>query len=336
MAGLTALAALARTVLEAARALGVRTDDLLELSGLDPAVVAELDGRVDSAGLLRLWELVAERSGDRFFGLHAGERFVAAKTVHIVGHMARNSSTLGDCYERSARFGALTNEASEIALRIEKDRAVMRVGPLPGAPPWPRVYAEMALAAYVSLGRKWTGTELSVVEATFQHPAPADVSEYTRIFGPNVRFAAAHNEIVFTRATLDLPLREPDPALREYLEVRAAALLDNLREGHDFENLVRTKIDARLSTGTPSVDEVARELAMSSRTLQRRLSEEGLSFTALVEDVRKRAALSLVKDPRISVSEIAALVGYRDVASFRAAFHRWTGTTPRDARRRTD
>jgi AraC-like DNA-binding protein len=319
--------------MEAASALGLDVDQLLARSGLARAALEDIDGRIDGASLLLLWELVAEQAGDPFFGLHAGERFVSAKTIHIVGYAARNCLTLGDCYERTERFGRLTNEASEIALRVEGDRAIMRVGPLPGFPIWPRCYAEMALTAYITLGQKWTGVALGTIGATFQHAAPADVSEYTRIFGAQVRFGAPKNELILPAPTLELPLREPDPSLREYLDLRAAVMLASVKEGHDFENVVRSKMDEVLANGTPTLGAVARRLGMSGRTLQRRLTEEGLSFSDVVDDVRKTAALGLIENPRFSVFEVAALAGYRDAQSFRAAFVRWTGVTPRDYRR---
>jgi AraC-like DNA-binding protein len=320
--------------MEAATAMGLPVDDILARAGIVRAALADVDGRIDAASLLRLWELVADHAGDPFFGLHAGERFVSAKTIHIVGYAARNCLTLGDCYERTERFGRLTNEASEIALRVEGDRATMRVGPLAGLPKWPRCYAEMALAAYLTLGRNWTGADIRPVAATFQHPAPPDVSDYVRIFGEKLRFDAAKNDLVLPASALELPLREPDPSLREYLDVRATVLLASLKEGHDFENTVRSRIDEALANGTPTLVAVARRLGLSGRTLQRRLNEEGLSFSDLVDDVRRTAALGLIENSRFSVFEVAALAGYRDAESFRAAFVRWTGVTPRDYRRR--
>ncbi|MBS2017991.1 MAG: AraC family transcriptional regulator [Deltaproteobacteria bacterium] len=330
-----ALATLATTVIDAAKSLGLDADELIVRAGVDRADLDVLDGRIEVDTLMRLWEVVAEASGDPAFGLHAGERFVSAKTIHVVGYAARNCETLGDCYERTSRFGKLTNEGSEISLRVEGDRAFMRTNPVAGRPPWPRCYAEMALAAYLALGRDWTNERFPVLGVTFQHVAPGDISEYVRIFGPNVRFGALKNELELPASALALPLREPDPSLRDYLEARAAVLLSSLEEGHELENLVRTKIDEELANGTPSVAAVAKRLAMSARTLQRRLGEENLSFTELVDDVRKKTALGLIENPRFSVFEIAALVGYRDAESFRAAFQRWTGASPRDYRRRT-
>jgi AraC-like DNA-binding protein len=327
------LAALARTAIEAAHASSVDIEHVLRRTPIDIDLVDERDGRVEVDVLLELWSGIAAASQDPFFGLHVGERFVSAKTVHVVGFAARNSRTLGDCYTRTVRFARLTNEGSEIDLRMEGDRARMCVGPLPGLPVWPRCYAEMAISAYLTTGRNWTGIDFAPLGATFQHPAPDDVSEYIRLFGDNVRFGAAKNELLLSASVLELPLREHDPALGDYLEARARVLLESLSVGESFENDVRSKIDAELANGAPSLDAVARQLGMSARTLQRRLATKGMSFADLANDVRRKTALSLIVRDELSVYEVAALTGYQDAPSFRAAFVRWTGMTPREYRR---
>jgi AraC-like DNA-binding protein len=329
----TAIAALARTAIEAARAAGVDVDAVLGREGITMDIVEEEDGRIDSDVLVQIWERMAATSGDPFFGLHAGERFVSAKTVHVVGYAARHSRTLADCYARTVRFAPLTNEASEIEMWTEGSRAVVRVGPKPGLPTWPRCYAEMAVSAYLTIGRKWTGVAFAPLGATFQHAAPADVSEYVRLFGESIRFGAPKNELYLASSTLELPLRENDPDIGKYLDARAKVLLDSLEGGRSFENDVRAKIDEELVNGSPALSGVAKRLGMSRRTLQRRLAEQDLSFAGLVDDVRRKTALGLMASPQFAVSEVAALTGYLDAPSFRAAFVRWTGRTPREYRK---
>lgn len=329
----TALAALGRTAVDAAESKGVDADLLLERVRLTRAELDEFDGRIGVDSLLALWEAAAEASGDPCFGLHAGEHFVEAKTIHVVGYSARNSPTLGECYARTIKFARLTNEGSLLELERRASEAHLFLNAARGHAAWPRVYSEMAMAAYLSIGRSWTKTAIEIVRATFHHPEPDDISEYVRIFGPNVSFSGERNEMVFPAGALDLPLKEPDPALQEYLDARATALLGGLGQSREFEGRVRAIIDEELANGAPDVETVARRLGMSRRTLQRRLREEGHSFKQLADDVCKTTALALVANPRFSISAIAAMSGYLDSKSFRAAFSRWTGQTPRDYRR---
>lgn len=329
----TALAALGRTALEVAESKGVDADGLLERVRLTRAELEEFDGRIRCDSLLSLWQAAADASGDPCFGLHAGEHFVDAKTIHVVGYSARNSPTLGECYGRTIKFARLTNEGSLLELERNGVEARLLLNAARGLPPWPRVYSDMAMAAYLTIGRSWTKKPIHIIRAVFQHEEPADASEYLRIFGPNVSFSGERNELVFPTETLDLPLKEPDPALQEYLDARALALLEGLGQGREFEQKVRAMIDEELANGAPDVETVARRLGMSRRTLQRRLREDGLSFKKLAEDVCRTTALALVANPRFSISSIAAMSGYLDSKSFRAAFSRWTGQTPRDYRR---
>src|SRR3954469_13831578 len=137
MASPTALAALARTAIDAARAFDVSEDALAEAlreARIEPSIVSDPDGRVAVADLLRLWELLADRSNDRFFGLHAGETVVSARTIHVVGYAARNSSSVGECYAHTVRFASLTNEGSEITSTLDAQRGTLVVGPRPGLP----------------------------------------------------------------------------------------------------------------------------------------------------------------------------------------------------------
>jgi AraC-like DNA-binding protein len=330
----TVLAALGRTAIEAAKHAGADPEELIRRARVPRGQLEALDGRIDSEALFRLWKQAAEASADPFFGLHAGERIVSAKTIHIVGYAARNSSTLRDCYGRTAEFGRLTNQGSEIKLRVHGDLAYMRVGPLPGLPMWPRCYSEMALAGYLVLGRKWTGVDFPSRGVAFQHPAPRDLSEYRRLFGENIACSARHNELILPAHVLDLPLaHSPDRDLGAYLDERAASMLTALSHDGGFGDLVRKQIDQELANGTPQVGAVARRMGMSVRTFQRRLADDGLVFSTLVDDVRCTVSLRLIHNPRLSLTEIAGFAGYRSLESFRSAFRRWTGGTPQRYRR---
>jgi AraC-like DNA-binding protein len=326
----TAIATLARTAVDAARASNVSDDciaAILAELGLDPAQLAEHDARVAVADVLRLWELLADASGDFFFGLHAGEKIVSARTIHVVGYAARNSSTIGECYRHTVRFAALTNETSEIAVKVEQGRASVICGPMPGLPIWPRVYAEMAMAAYYCTGRRWADVALRPLLVCFQHPKPSDTSEHERLFECPLQFNAPKNRLVLPASALDLPFKVVDPDLLAYFEEKAAELLAGATS-MSLEQRVRAEISRTLTDG-PTLADVAKRLALSSRTLQRRLADDNLQFAALVDDVRRIEALRLMSARTAEIAVVAFRIGYRDLDAFRAAFQRWTGKTPR-------
>jgi AraC-like DNA-binding protein len=330
---LTALASLARTALDAAREAGIDADELLHAAGIGRPSVEDVDGRVEVTALFRLWELAAEASMDPFFGLHVGEHVASSKTFHVACYAARRSDTLGEGFLRTVRFGRLTHEGTELSLHLDGATAVFSVGPRPGTPRWPRCYAEMSLATHWLLGRRWTAAPFDLVTVRFQHAAPRDRSEYRRIFGCEPEFGAAENQLLVDASVTALPMRDADPDIVAYLDTCAAELLARAQSHHATERLARAQILKEITPGPPRLPNVARRIGMSARSLQRRLAEEGQSFAALVDDVRREEALALMRKP-LSISEIAALVGYRDDDSFRAAFVRWAGKTPREYRKR--
>ena len=331
----TALAALARTAIDAARAFDVPEDALAEAlreARIEPSIISDPDGRVAVADLLRLWELLADRSNDKFFGLHAGETVVSARTIHVVGYAARNSSSVGECYAHTVRFASLTNEGSEITSTLDAQRGTLVVGPRPGLPIWPRVYAEMAIAAYVSTGRRWAGVPITPLLVTFQHDRPDDVSEYERLFGCTMQFNAPKNSLVLPASAYALPITTIDSDLLAYFADKATNLLGNTASA-SLEHRVREAISKALGGTTPTLATMARWLGLSSRTLQRRLADDGLAFNTLVDDVRRIHALRLMAMPNLEIPTVAKRIGYRDLDAFRAAFVRWTGKTPRAYRR---
>jgi AraC-like DNA-binding protein len=129
-----------------------------------------------------------------------------------------------------------------------------------------------------------------------------------------------------------LPLRRRDPVLRRLLETQANDILARqpARTGLAFQ--VQRALAARVAGGDTSVVALARELAMSGRTLQRRLATEGVSYHTLLDDARKAAAGQYLRESTLAIGEIAYLVGYSEPAPFHRAFKRWFGKTPSEVR----
>ena len=125
-----------------------------------------------------------------------------------------------------------------------------------------------------------------------------------------------------------VPLRRRDPILRGVLEHQADAIVSSVFPMDRLAFDVRRVLTARMAHGEPQIELVARDLAMSSRTLQRRLSSAGLSYQELLDAVRRETAEKCIAESRLSIGEVAYLVGYSEPAPFHCAFKRWTGLTP--------
>jgi AraC-like DNA-binding protein len=194
-----------------------------------------------------------------------------------------------------------------------------------------RQAAEMTLASIWTGGRRAVGDELRASSWWFQHEAPdaTTVRAMEGLLGCPVRFGAADNGFTFPAALLRLPTRLHDEGLHAFLVAQAHKELALRAEVVPFvrqvDNVVAALLAARREV-TPAP--VAKALALSVRTLQRRLGELGTNFSSIVERARERQARLLLKEPGARVDEVAHALGFQDVSSFSKAFRRWTGVAP--------
>jgi AraC-like DNA-binding protein len=189
--------------------------------------------------------------------------------------------------------------------------------------------AEFSMALAITLIREVTGNaQLVPLRMDFEHPEPSDLSVHRELFQCPLNFNQPDNRGYFPHDLLALPVRTADArlfsALQPFLEAqrqRRAVAVDLLsRLGH--------YIASSLSSGGASLELVARSIGMSPRTLQRRLAEQQVEFSQLVEDVRRTLGSSYVAHSAYSFGEIALLLGYAEASSFSRAFRRWTGQSP--------
>ena len=139
--------------------------------------------------------------------------------------------------------------------------------------------------------------------------------------------------MIFDEAILDLPVAQSDSNLVAFLRPIADEILERLSKRHTFMKQVQSAMVPLIEKGRLNIDEVARELAMSPRTLQRRLENEGTTFGAVLDETRRVAALEYLKNPRIAIAEAAFLLGFSEPSTFYRSFRRWTGDTPANYRR---
>jgi AraC-like DNA-binding protein len=134
---------------------------------------------------------------------------------------------------------------------------------------------------------------------------------------------------------MSLPLRRRDPVLRRWLERQAAAILARLPASGDVRDEVQNALSSQMTAGDMGIDVVARRLATTPRTLQRRLARAGTSFATLCDDARRQAAHTYLADTTLSIAEVTYLLGYSEPTAFHRAFKRWHGTTPQAFRARS-
>jgi AraC-like DNA-binding protein len=191
----------------------------------------------------------------------------------------------------------------------------------------PRQTAELLLAAWVRAGRVATRTMWRPDEVRFAHLSPRDSRDHERFFGVPMRFAAGENALVLPAALLDLPCHRTDPSLLSLLDGYAADRLVVLRPT-TFADRARTALSEELRVGKVTAQGLAVRLKVSVRTLHRSLADEGTSYRRILDQLRFDLAKRHLSDDRLSVAEVAFLVGFSEISAFHRAFKRWTGRTP--------
>jgi AraC-like DNA-binding protein len=327
MHGLTVSALQATFVLAGLAAAGADAGQVRARAGLSEEDLRDPAKRLPREIIIGLWQAAEAVTGDPAFGLHVAEK-LRPGMFDVIEYLARSSHTLGEATRRAQRYVRLFDDVAELRVE-ERSEQVALIPRLTHGERMPDGVAECVLATILVFARQTTGLALVPAEVSFAHAAPRNVSEHLRIFGVAPRFAAPENELVCTRAQLELGLVTADPHLSAILDRHAQELLRRVPTVDQLPERVRGLLAQELRGGDPSAERIASRLGMSARTLRRRLDEQGSGLSSLLDALRKDLALRYLDEARLTLSEIAFELGFADERAFRRAFKRWTGRTPR-------
>jgi AraC-like DNA-binding protein len=323
-----------RALLDACARLGFDTGQILAAANLDPVTLQDPDARIPVEQADALWRKAYELSNDSNLALHAIE-VLPFGAYRVIDFLAASAPTVGTALAKVSDYFPLINGVVCLPYVVGEHHVTFAVE----APSRPaaitRPYAEYTLAAVFLRTRLATSQPFPLMRVEFSHLPPADISEHERIFECPVRFGAETCRLVIARHVWDTPRAGSDPTLFSILDTHARMLLDQLPGASDLVGRVREAIQAELRGGSPQLESIARRLAMSPRTLQRRLKDEGVLFNDLLDAMRFRAAKSYLAQGDIAGSEVAFLLGFAEQSSFNHAFKRWAGQTPTEYRRQT-
>jgi len=300
--------------------------------GLEPAVEQADQAALTALDLDALMAAAAQLLGEPFLALRLpGE--LPLKRYGLAELAAHASSTLREALARLARYGALIH--AELALVFEEDAQEGRFRqPTPGHPRGiGRCLHELTLALALTQCRRQSGRPLAALRVWFMHARPPQLAALERFFGTQaLDFGSADNGLALPAAVLGAPTQSGDPRLLATVEELAEAALRAQPAPQD----VAARVAARMGSLLPdrvNMEEVARALGMSPRTLQRRLEDSGTRFSDLLDDLRERLARTWVADRALPLAEVAYRLGFSDLATFSRAFKRWTGKPPGTWRR---
>jgi AraC-like DNA-binding protein len=191
--------------------------------------------------------------------------------------------------------------------------------------------AEFGVVLTVLHLRKEVDGRFHVLCVNFSH-APDDVAEIERLLGCPIYANSSWNGFQLTREAWKMPMRRRDDVLRSVLEQHAAEIAAKIPETHALARDIGRLLTSRMAIGDVQIESVARALGTSTRSLQRRLAGAGISYERVLDNTRRDAASEYLSDPKLSIGEVAYLLGYSEPAAFHRAFKRWNGTTPQSFR----
>jgi AraC-like DNA-binding protein len=310
---------------------GVPVPPLLRRAGLTPELLAEPDGRLSVRSQIRFLDEAAQALDDDSLGFTLAREF-DPRAIGLLYYVMASSQTLGDALKRAARYSKITNEALEF--RYQEGNRLSFSLRYSGVPRHAdRHQVEFCMYGFIRICRLLTGQHLAPQQFSIAHHRSGDTSEMTRFVGTRVEFGADTDEFALAMDARALPLVHADSYLNDLLLTYCeSALLHRRGDASQLRTSVENAISSLLPHGRVLVKEVARRLGFSERTLARKLSEEGLNFTEVLEQLRRDLAVRYLEDGKLQVSKIAWLLGYHEVSAFTHAFKRWTGKTPREMR----
>lgn len=328
----SAVGNIARLAYAFARQKGVDPDRLLRKAGLSRPQIDNPKARVQAERQIRFLNLVAEATGDDLLGFHLSLHF-DLRMVGLLYYVFASSDTLDDALRNGARCSSIVNESIRLKIHEGSRQIGFVFDPVGIARHSDRHQIEFWVAAVVRACRLLTKRQVIPEAVTFAH-ARKPTPELNRFFGCPIVFSADVDELMFSPAIRNIAVTSADPYLNDLLVHYCEQALAGQRSRGLFATSVENSLVLLLPHGKARMNEVARKLGLTPKTMSRRLAAEGLTFSDLLRNLRIGLAKRHLADEGLSISQIAWLLGYRGVSAFTNAYRHWTGQAPRTSRRR--
>lgn len=313
---------------------GMVFDKVAQKHGFDSKALNNGTASIQASKFADVWLKIAEKSKDPCPGLNLGKQSVHYFPGNsILFSMMQNSPSISTALDLFVRHHRIMAEKIQPVVRkhegsvlLSWDFSVLGSHHLP-------YLSEAFLCTCFSVLARLSQGRIRPVSASFIHPGPecvADKAGYESYFNAPVYFLADRDELVIDSRDLDIAIELADPALLNLLERYAAQMGKTAAPDKKWSGRVAGLISETVLKGcAPQIDTIARELALSKRSLQEKLKKENASFRGLVQTVRKKIAIDRLADPDVSICEVAFMLGYSDQSAFNHAFKKWTGKSPK-------
>ncbi|HEX6243877.1 MAG TPA: AraC family transcriptional regulator [Polyangiales bacterium] len=315
----------ARELIALSERFGVAPERLLEGFGKSQAELNDPALRIPLKNMGQLTKRALALTNEPGLAFYMGLQMRLSQHGFL-GFAAMTARDLGEAVALAERFGSTRTTAISLHLVVEGALAAVTLeehvdlGEL-------REFLVVALfSGMAQLAQAVTGRQLNgVVDLSFEEPAY--FQRFAHVVPADVRFSRPDNRLIFSEAFLSYPIIGADPVAMQLAREQCERELATLSAGVRLLDQVRALLHGA-GRELPSLEQVSKALHVSSRTLKRKLTEHGTSFSRIVDAHLRGQALLLIEDARLTIDEIADRLGYSDTANFARAFKRWTGSAP--------
>jgi AraC-like DNA-binding protein len=318
------------------RRRGVDVTALLAKEGIEGSTLVAPGARMRLDELYRLWRACAHSVGDdEALGVRVAGQIDPLATLSwampfsLLETITRVSPTMREGIERQRPYLRLMRDGFSVVVDDWHSGKCLVRWEFASLEVEPRELIDFHMAIGVTLSRRTlTDRSATPLEVWFTQRTPRDLAPYTAMFGPSLRFSAECNALVVPALALQRPLAAHDPVTLKVAEYQGRKLVEQLPSLEDFVARVREHIEAELPNGNTTAGRIADKLAISGRTLHRRLRSYGTTYQEQLDQVRYRLAMRYLASRRYPLGEVASLVGFAQQSAFQRAFKTWAGQTP--------
>tara|TARA_R110001599_G_C12211056_1_gene656566 strand:+ start:842 stop:1855 length:1014 start_codon:yes stop_codon:yes gene_type:complete len=304
---------------------GLNPEQMLTTVGLPENILKQAEGVISYRRFLHLLELSAEQSNEPLFGL----KFGLYQGVSVFGpllYLIRNCQTFGEALKELQQFFHLHMGAAQLTFSQKDDLAQLTYHVLDPTQPGIKQGMELALGVGYQLLRTLLGKHWVAKAITAEHAPQDSLKTYTKLLGQAPIFNHTESGIFIEVKSLSEPLINADPELHNLMKKHLHSMEELSTQ--ELPSYVEYLLRNLLAQGQANIEKVTQCMAMSKRTLQRRLAESDTSFKEILDHTRQVMAYRYLKDSRLQMTQLADLLGYTSLSAFTRAFIRWHGYPP--------
>lgn len=313
-------------VLRLVELYGIEPQQFMREIGVQPEALRDVQARLPSRLADVAFAKAATRIPDPAFALRAAEAWHPSN-LGTMGYAWLSSRTLHTGLKRMERFSRILGQ--RFSYQVFNEPAGLRFvyDHGRGDSPIGHAMTDFSLSILIDMCRTNFGSELLLQQLQLRRPHPENPEPWQKFYGCSVHFDAPTDSFLIDHATADKPLPSANIPLANTFD---SILTEQLASTFQTDLLGRCKshLLRELTSGTPSVSELATAIGMSQRTLLRKLGELGLTYQQLLDEMRHELGRRYLDDPAKSVTEIAFLLGFSEQSAFTRAFKRWSGMSP--------